>query len=156
VPQLRAARCVPTAEHKGYAAVPSETVFGNPAHASEGLCSAHTFCTLLSVALYVEQRGFFLQFWVMLPWVFLIAHGRVLINNDLEWRAWLHQLMPAGYAEYELRPPGDDVPITAANVGEYLAAVVDATLGSGVAAQVEAFRSGFNEVGAEYQCGAPL
>jgi len=34
-------------------------------------------------------------------------------------------------------------------VGEYLAAVVDATLGSGVAAQVEAFRSGFNEVWAE-------
>ena len=52
----------------------------------------------------------------------------------------------AGYADYELRPGGDDVPITAANVSEYLAAVVDATLGSGIAAQVEAFRSGFNEV----------
>ena len=32
------------------------------------------------------------------------------------------------------------------NVEQYLAAVVDATLGSGVAAQLEAFRTGFNEV----------
>lgn len=38
--------------------------------------------------------------------------------------------------------------MTPANVEQYLAAVVDATLGSGVAAQVEAFRAGFNEVSA--------
>jgi hypothetical protein len=55
----------------------------------------------------------------------------------------------AGYPEYELRSGGDDIPVTSANVGEYLAAVVHATLGSGIAAQVEAFRSGFNEVRAD-------
>lgn len=54
--------------------------------------------------------------------------------------------LSAGYPEYELRTGGEDIAVGPANVQEYLAAVVDATLGSGVAAQVEAFRSGFNEV----------
>lgn len=37
-------------------------------------------------------------------------------------------------------------PVTAANLRQYLSAVVDATLGAGVAAQVAAFRSGFDAI----------
>ncbi len=36
--------------------------------------------------------------------------------------------------------------MTAANLRQYLSAVVDATLGAGVAAQVAAFRSGFDAI----------
>jgi E3 ubiquitin-protein ligase TRIP12 len=48
-----------------------------------------------------------------------------------------------GRPDYPLRPGGADVAVTAANLREYVDAVVDATLGSGVAAQVAAFRAGF-------------
>ncbi len=40
------------------------------------------------------------------------------------------------FPEYELRPGGADTPIDAGNVGAYVAAVVEATLGVGIARQV--------------------
>lgn len=46
----------------------------------------------------------------------------------------------------ELKPGGKDLPVTSANVEEYLKLVVDATLGSGIQAQMDAFRAGFEEV----------
>ncbi len=56
-------------------------------------------------------------------------------------------LTPAGYPGYPLRPGGADAVVsTPEQLGEYIAAVVDATLGSGIAAQMGAFREGFNEV----------
>ena len=62
----------------------------------------------------------------------------------------LHPAKPwvtcAGCPEYELAAGGEGTLVTPANVEQYLAAVVDATLGSGVAAQLEAFRAGFCEV----------
>jgi len=51
-----------------------------------------------------------------------------------------------GYPEYELRPGGSDIMVDAANCTAYVAAVADATLGTGVLRQIEAFRSGFQEV----------
>ena len=51
-----------------------------------------------------------------------------------------------GDQEYELCPGGADMAVTSENVRQYIDAVVDATLGSGVATQVEAFRSGFNAI----------
>ncbi|CAI6331682.1 unnamed protein product [Periconia digitata] len=41
---------------------------------------------------------------------------------------------------------GHDVPVTMDNVDQYMEAVLDATLGSGVQRQVDAFRAGFSEV----------
>jgi hypothetical protein len=53
---------------------------------------------------------------------------------------------PPGYPDYALRPGGTDITVDAASLPDYLAAVVDATLGAGIAAQMEAFRGGFTEV----------
>ncbi|KAJ9527361.1 hypothetical protein QJQ45_025630 [Haematococcus lacustris] len=51
-----------------------------------------------------------------------------------------------GDAEFELVPGGQDQMVTSQNLGRWIEAVVDATVGSGIAAQVEAFQEGFNEV----------
>lgn len=51
-----------------------------------------------------------------------------------------------GRPEYELRPNGADIAVTTENLKDYVEAVVDATLGSGVSLQVEAFRAGFEEI----------
>ncbi|KAI5294544.1 Ubiquitin fusion degradation protein 4 [Ascosphaera acerosa] len=51
-----------------------------------------------------------------------------------------------GYPHIEMVPNGSVVPLTLDNVALYLERVVDLTLGSGVAAQLEAFRKGFSEV----------
>ncbi|KAK9798991.1 hypothetical protein WJX73_009807 [Symbiochloris irregularis] len=51
-----------------------------------------------------------------------------------------------GCPEYELRPGGTDVVVDASNVGEYVDAVVDALLRSGIQHQMTAFREGFGEV----------
>jgi len=48
--------------------------------------------------------------------------------------------------EVELKPGGKDLSVTSSNVAEYLSLVVDATLGSGIKAQMDAFRAGFEEV----------
>lgn len=58
-----------------------------------------------------------------------------------------------GYPDYELVPGGGDVEVTADNLGHYIDAVVDATLGSGIEAQLKAFREGFNEVCMRLRCG---
>lgn len=50
-----------------------------------------------------------------------------------------------GY-DIELCPGGRDRLVTAVNVNEYVAAVLDAILGKGVAQQVKAFREGFSKV----------
>lgn len=47
---------------------------------------------------------------------------------------------------FELRPGGADVTVDVENVGEYVDAVVDATVGGGVARQLEAFRSGLRDI----------
>ncbi|XP_010436956.1 PREDICTED: E3 ubiquitin-protein ligase UPL3-like [Camelina sativa] len=49
-----------------------------------------------------------------------------------------------GYPEYILRPGDEIVDIT--NLEEYISLVVDATVKRGVARQIDAFRSGFNQV----------
>ena len=51
-----------------------------------------------------------------------------------------------GFPKYELCPGGADVAVTTSNLRQYIDAVVDATLGSGVSSQVEAFRTGFNAI----------
>ena len=51
-----------------------------------------------------------------------------------------------GNPGYELCPGGGDVAVTTENLREYVDAVVDATLGSGVSTQVDAFRTGFNAI----------
>ncbi|PSC70280.1 E3 ubiquitin-ligase UPL3-like isoform A [Micractinium conductrix] len=51
-----------------------------------------------------------------------------------------------GQPAYPLHPEGAEVPVTAANLRQYLDAVVEATLGGGVQAQVSAFRAGFEAI----------
>lgn len=52
----------------------------------------------------------------------------------------------AGSVSYELCPGGSDVLVDSSNLVQYIQGVVDATLGAGIAAQMQAFREGFNEV----------
>ncbi|XP_051145635.1 E3 ubiquitin-protein ligase UPL3 [Andrographis paniculata] len=49
-----------------------------------------------------------------------------------------------GYPEYILKPGNDNVDVS--NLGDYVSLVVDATVGAGIRRQVDAFRSGFNQV----------
>ncbi|KAL4864632.1 hypothetical protein BDV12DRAFT_9870 [Aspergillus spectabilis] len=51
-----------------------------------------------------------------------------------------------GYPAIELIKDGSNIPVTMSNVDLYVDRVVDMTLGSGVQAQVEAFRAGFSQV----------
>lgn len=51
-----------------------------------------------------------------------------------------------GQPDFELIPGGSDVTVDSSNLGAWIDAVVDATLGSGIAAQVTACSQGFNEV----------
>ncbi|XP_057535729.1 E3 ubiquitin-protein ligase UPL4 isoform X2 [Amaranthus tricolor] len=51
-----------------------------------------------------------------------------------------------GYPDYVLSSGMDDVMVTINNLEEYISLVLDATLQSGVSRQVEAFRSGLNQV----------
>ena len=46
----------------------------------------------------------------------------------------------AGYPQYELMEGGSDVVVDSHNVGEYIDAVVNATMDEGIAAQMQAFR----------------
>jgi len=54
--------------------------------------------------------------------------------------------MAAGMPSYELCPGGADVMVDQGNLVQYIQAVVDATLGSGIDMQMNTFRAGFNEV----------
>jgi E3 ubiquitin-protein ligase TRIP12 len=51
-----------------------------------------------------------------------------------------------GDSDMELKVNGSQIPVTIHNVDEYLDLVMDAVAGSGIARQVEAFRSGFDGV----------
>ena len=51
-----------------------------------------------------------------------------------------------GVPDYKLKPLGDSVDVTLSTLGEYVEAVKDATLRSGVQAQAQAFCEGFNNV----------
>ncbi|KAF0924012.1 hypothetical protein E2562_008358 [Oryza meyeriana var. granulata] len=51
-----------------------------------------------------------------------------------------------GNPEYELVPGGSEKMVTLDNLEEYVSSVVDATLKSGIANQMEAFKAGINEV----------
>lgn len=46
----------------------------------------------------------------------------------------------AGYPEYELVPGGNEIDVVASNAGDYVAAVVEATLHKGIQRQMDAFR----------------
>ncbi len=46
----------------------------------------------------------------------------------------------AGFPEYELKPGGTDIAVVASNVSEYVDAVTDAMLRSGIQQQMAAFR----------------
>ncbi|KAG2011493.1 ubiquitin-protein ligase [Coprinopsis cinerea AmutBmut pab1-1] len=50
-----------------------------------------------------------------------------------------------GY-DIELRPGGRDIPVTSANVYDYIDEVLDAILGKGIQVQAKAFREGFSKV----------
>ncbi|MEW5303421.1 MAG: hypothetical protein WDW36_006114 [Sanguina aurantia] len=73
------------------------------------------------------------------------AAGSVMVDGAAIEDLCLTYTVP-GYPEYSLCPDGADVMVVGSNLGEYIAAVVDATLGEGVAHQLAAFREGFNEV----------
>ncbi|EPS69274.1 hypothetical protein M569_05489 [Genlisea aurea] len=49
-----------------------------------------------------------------------------------------------GYSDYVLKP-GDEI-VDMNTLGDYVSKVVDATVGTGIARQMDAFRSGFNQV----------
>ncbi|XP_073310538.1 E3 ubiquitin-protein ligase UPL3-like isoform X2 [Primulina huaijiensis] len=49
-----------------------------------------------------------------------------------------------GYPDYALKPGDENVEMS--SLGEYISLVVDATVGTGIMRQMEAFRSGFNQV----------
>ncbi|ODH12981.1 hypothetical protein ACO22_07722 [Paracoccidioides brasiliensis] len=51
-----------------------------------------------------------------------------------------------GYPNIQLIPHGSSIAVTMDNVGTYVDKVIDMTLGSGVQAQIEAFRIGFSQV----------
>ncbi|GAB7363476.1 hypothetical protein MBLNU230_g3748t1 [Neophaeotheca triangularis] len=51
-----------------------------------------------------------------------------------------------GYPHIELAPDGSNTNVTIDNVGDYIKAVIDFTLGKGVQRQVDAFRAGFSTV----------
>jgi len=51
-----------------------------------------------------------------------------------------------GYPDYELLPSGANINVTSANIERYFALVIDATIGSGVAEQIVAFRRGFDGI----------
>uniref|UniRef100_A0A7I4DP31 HECT domain-containing protein n=1 Tax=Physcomitrium patens TaxID=3218 RepID=A0A7I4DP31_PHYPA len=51
-----------------------------------------------------------------------------------------------GYPEYELKSNGREVAVDLDNLEEYVSMVVEATVKVGIAAQIEAFRAGFNQV----------
>eukprot|EP00250_Pteridium_aquilinum_P022187 c25318_g3_i1 orf=376-6123(+) len=51
-----------------------------------------------------------------------------------------------GYPDYELKPDGKNIGVNMESLEEYIALVVDCTLRAGIAPQMDAFRSGFNEV----------
>ena len=50
----------------------------------------------------------------------------------------------AGYPQYELVEGGSDIIVDTHNVGEYIDAVVNATMHEGIAAQMQAFRCAFH------------
>eukprot|EP00898_Chlorokybus_atmophyticus_P003350 jgi/Chlat1/4015/Chrsp26S04084 len=51
-----------------------------------------------------------------------------------------------GQPDYELKPNGADISVTVENLHEYVELVVDATVKSGIAEQLDAFTAGFNQV----------
>lgn len=51
-----------------------------------------------------------------------------------------------GYPDYILKPSGDNIMVDSENLEEYITLVVDASVKTGILPQVDAFRSGFNQV----------
>lgn len=51
-----------------------------------------------------------------------------------------------GYPDYLLKPDGKNVGVTIESLEEYVTLVVESTIKTGIAPQLDAFRSGFNEV----------
>jgi E3 ubiquitin-protein ligase TRIP12 len=51
-----------------------------------------------------------------------------------------------GFPDYPLKPGGNNILVNIDNMEEYVSLVVDATIKTGVMSQIEAFRTGFNQV----------
>ncbi|PWN25797.1 hypothetical protein BDZ90DRAFT_63006 [Jaminaea rosea] len=51
-----------------------------------------------------------------------------------------------GDEDYELKPNGKSLPVTPANVAEYIDLIIDATVRSGIAPLIKSFRAGFNSI----------
>ncbi|GLJ54185.1 hypothetical protein SUGI_1161700 [Cryptomeria japonica] len=51
-----------------------------------------------------------------------------------------------GFSDYPLKPGGSNILVTIDNLDEYVSLVVDATIKTGIMPQMEALRSGFNQV----------
>lgn len=51
-----------------------------------------------------------------------------------------------GFPDYPLKPDGNNILVNIDNVEEYVSLVVDATIKTGIMSQIEAFRTGFNQV----------
>lgn len=79
--------------------------------------------------------------WFLCMWRFLSLHFHLIVCECVVCSC------PTGYPEYELMPGGADMTVDSSNLAVWIDAVVDATLGSGITAQLDAFKAGFNEVG---------
>lgn len=73
------------------------------------------------------------------------AQGLITLDGATVEDLCLSFVLP-GRPDYELRSGGADLSVSSDNLAEYVEAVVDATMGSGVATQVEAFKAGFNDI----------
>lgn len=56
------------------------------------------------------------------------------------------EFKPEGSCAVILQEGAAEVAVDEANLGEYISSVTDATLGSGIAAQVASFKEGFEQV----------
>ena len=65
----------------------------------------------------------------------------VVLESRHQRGAYAHRIQQSsGYPQYELVEGGSDVIVDSQNVGEYIDAVVNATMHEGIAAQMQAFR----------------
>ncbi|KAK5113190.1 hypothetical protein LTR62_003526 [Meristemomyces frigidus] len=71
--------------------------------------------------------------------------NEIRVNDALVEDLGLDFTLP-GYPHIDLLPNGSSQNVTISNVGQYIRAVVDFTLGAGVQRQIDAFRAGFSQV----------
>ena len=69
----------------------------------------------------------------------------ILVDNLKIDDLYLDFTLP-GYPEIELMKNGKEIMLSIFNVDDYIERVLDATVGSGIKSQIDAFRKGFNKV----------